>query len=184
MSEQLDLTELVQHAQQGDKVALDRLAEIAVKRLRVYVYRLTLQDDLAQDIVQETMLEMMKVLGKLKRTDRFLPWLYGIATNKLRHYYRSEATQRRATASKSESERPAESREEGLQNLLGQELKEVITSAIQGLKTRHRAVLIMRCYDDMSYAEIAGIMNVSTKAVKSLLARARATLRNRLSRYA
>jgi RNA polymerase sigma-70 factor, ECF subfamily len=182
MSEQLDLMELAQRAQQGDKVALDRLAEIAAKRLRVYVYRLTLQDDLAQDIVQETMLEMMKILGKLKRTDRFLPWLYGIATNKLRHYYRSEATQRRATASKSERERPIESREDGLQNLLGQELKEIITTAIQGLKTRHRAVLIMRCYDGMSYAEIAESMDSTEFGSRMLFIRAKKALEKQLSR--
>ncbi len=182
MSEQLDLMELAQRAQQGDKVALDRLAEIAAKRLRVYVYRLTLQEDLAQDIVQETMLEMMKILGKLKRTDRFLPWLYGIATNKLRHYYRSEATQRRATVSKSERERPAESREDGLQNLLGQELKEIITSAIQGLKTRHRAVLIMRCYDGMSYAEIAESMDSTEFGSRMLFIRAKKALEKQLSR--
>ncbi len=155
--------ELAQRAQQGDKVALDRLAELSVKRLHVYVYRLTLQEDLAQDIVQETMLEMVKILGKLKRTDRFLPWLYGIATNKLRHYYRSEATMRRATSSKSDQEQDRESREEGLHNLLNQELREIITGAIQGLKTRHRAVLIMRCYDGMSYAEIAESIHATVR---------------------
>lgn len=182
MSEQQDFMELAQRAQQGDKVALDRLAELSVKRLHVYVYRLTLQEDLAQDIVQETMLEMVQILGKLKRTDRFLPWLYGIATNKLRHFYRSEATMRRATSSKSDQEQDRESREEGLHNLLNQELREIITGAIQGLKTRHRAVLIMRCYDGMSYAEIADSMGSTEFGTRMLFIRAKKALEKQLSR--
>ena len=59
--------ELVERAQQGDKPSLNRLAEMARERLRVYVYRLTQKDDLTQEIVQESLLEMCKVLGKLHR---------------------------------------------------------------------------------------------------------------------
>ena len=98
MSEQLDVSTLATQAQQGDKGAMDRLAELASQRLRVYVYRLTLQDDLTQEIVQETLLEMCRVLGNLQNAERFWPWLYGIATNKLRHFYRSEQAMKRATS--------------------------------------------------------------------------------------
>ena len=182
MSDQLDLTELTKRAQRGEKEALDRLAELAVTRLRVYVYRLTLQEDLTQEIVQETLLEMVKILGKLKRSDRFLPWLYGIATNKLRHYYRSEATLRRASANRADMEPSGESREEGLENLLSQELKEIISSAIQKLKTRHRAVLVMRCYDGMSYAEIAESMGTTEFGTRMLFIRAKKALQKQLAR--
>ena len=78
--------ELVEQARQGDKASLNRLAEMARERLRVYVYRLTQKDDLTQEIVQESLLEMCKILGKLQKTDRFWPWLYGIATNKLHRH--------------------------------------------------------------------------------------------------
>ena len=182
MSEPLDVTELVQRAQRGDKEALDRLAEFSVKLLRVYVYRLTLQEDLTQEIVQETLLEMVKILGKLKNTDRFLPWLYGIATNKLRHFYRSEATLRRASTSHSKQHASDESPEQGLENLLSQELKEIVTGAIQGLKTRHRAVLVMRCYDGMSYAEIAESMGTTEFGTRMLFIRAKKALQRQLAK--
>jgi RNA polymerase sigma-70 factor, ECF subfamily len=182
MGEQNDFMELAERAQQGDKEALNRLAELSASRLRVYVYRLTYQDDLAQDIVQETMLEMVKVLGKLKRTDRFLPWLYGIATNKLRHFYRSESAHRRVNATRAERQEPSESRDEGLENLLSEELKDIIGTAIQALKTRHRAVLIMRCYDELSYAEIAESMGTSEFGTRMLFIRAKKALQKQLSR--
>jgi len=183
MSEQLDLQELTRRAQQGDKQALDRLAELAVNPLRVYVYRMTLQEDLALEIVQETLLEMVKIIGKLQKTDRFLPWLYGIATNKLRHYYRSEATLRRASANRAEKEpRSAHHREDGLESLLSQELKEIITGAISGLKTRYRAVLVMRCYDGMTYSEIADSMGTSEFGTRMLFIRAKKALQKQLAR--
>lgn len=174
--------ELAQRAQRGDRGALDRLAELAAKRLRVYVYRLTLQDDLTSEIVQETLLEMCRVIGKLRRTDRFLPWLYGIATNKLRHFYRSEQTMKRATASKSDMEQGVYANQEGLESLVSQELKEIVSQAIQGLKTNHRAVLIMRCYDGMSYAEIAESMGSSEFGTRMLFLRAKKALQKQLSR--
>jgi RNA polymerase sigma-70 factor (ECF subfamily) len=183
MSEQIDFEALTRLAQKGDKQALARLAELSVKPLRVYIYRLTLQEDLALEIVQETLLEMVKIIGKLQKADRFLPWLYGIATNKLRHYYRSEATLRRASANRAEKEpRSTHHREGGLENLLSQELKEIITGAISGLKTRYRAVLVMRCYDGMSYSEIADTMGTSEFGSRMLFIRAKKALEKQLAR--
>jgi DNA-directed RNA polymerase specialized sigma24 family protein len=74
MDKQVNEIELVERAQQGDRLSLNKLAEIARERLRTYVYRLTQKDDLTQEIVQESLLEMCKILGKLQNTDRFWPW--------------------------------------------------------------------------------------------------------------
>ena len=71
MDMQADYIELVERARRGDKQSLNQLAAMARERLRVYVYRLTLKEDLTQEIVQESLLEMCRVLGKLKQTDRF-----------------------------------------------------------------------------------------------------------------
>ncbi|MBN2593668.1 MAG: hypothetical protein JXA81_09195, partial [Sedimentisphaerales bacterium] len=79
--------ELVRKAQLGDADCLNRLAETARVHLREYVLRLTLREDLTQDIVQESILEMFKVFKKLKSTEQFWSWLDGIAFNKIRHHY-------------------------------------------------------------------------------------------------
>nr|MBP8305121.1 hypothetical protein [Phycisphaerae bacterium] len=129
MSEQLDVTQLAMRAQQGDKWAFDRLAELASVRLRVYMVRVTLREDLADEMVQETLLEMVKILGRLKNADRFWPWLYGIATNKLRHHYRSEQTHRRAVALQTRPDEDVSDPQEGIENLVTQEIKEVVSAA-------------------------------------------------------
>jgi RNA polymerase sigma-70 factor (ECF subfamily) len=182
MKRQSGYIRLVKQAQLGDRQSLDRLAESARERLRVYVYRLTLEEDVAQEIVQESMLEMCKVLGKLKKADRFWPWLYGIATNKLRRHKRSQRVQERAAASRAKQQGRPKHRNEGFEKLVSDELKQIVATAMQGLRTRHRAVLIMRCYDGMSYEEIAESMGCSEFGTRMLFLRAKRALAKQLAR--
>jgi RNA polymerase sigma-70 factor (ECF subfamily) len=182
MDGQVDCIELVERARQGDKQSLEALARIARERLRVYVYRLTQQDDLAQEIVQESLLEMCKVLGKLQRTDRFWSWLYGIATNKLHRHYRTEKALQHAAASEERRQGTMKDREGGFENLVSQELRQIVSAAMQKLRTRHKAVLVMRCYDGMSYAEIADSMGCSEFSTRMLFMRAKQALQKELGR--
>jgi len=87
MDDSADYIELVEKARLGDEESLIRLAEAATVRLVGYVYRLTLEEDLTQEIVQESILEMYKVFEKLKKAEKFWSWLYSIAYNKVRTHY-------------------------------------------------------------------------------------------------
>ena len=174
--------ELIERARSGDEKSLNKLAEQARQRLRVYVYRLTLNDDLTQEITQESLLEMCKILGKLKDCDKFWPWLYGIATNKLHRHHRTEQKFKRLAQSKAEHRESASQRSEGFENLVGQELKQIVSSAMRKLTTRHRAVLIMRCYDSMSYADISRSMQCSEFSTRMLFMRAKRSLQKELGR--
>jgi len=182
MDGQVDITQLVEMAQRGDKPSLERLARIAAERLRVYAYRLTQDNDLTQEIVQESLLEMCKVLGKLQRADRFWSWLYGIATNKLHRHYRTEKALQHAAASEERRRGSMKERQGGFENLVGQELKQIVSTAMQKLRTRHKAVLVMRCYDEMSYSEIAESMGCSEFSTRMLFMRAKQALQKELSR--
>jgi RNA polymerase sigma-70 factor (ECF subfamily) len=182
MNENSDYIEFVEKAQHGDKKSLNYLAELSRERLRLYVYRLTLNDDLAQEIVQESMLEMCKILGKLKRADRFWPWLYGIAINKLHRYHRTERTRKKVDMSKAKHHGSLKQRQQGLENIVSQELKQIVSAAMQKLKTRHKAVLVMRCYDEMSYSEIAESMGCSEFSTRMLFLRAKKSLQKELAR--
>lgn len=184
MDQQTYLIELIKKAQQGDKNSLDQLAMQVKDRLRTYVLRMTQQEDLAQDIVQESLLEMFKVIGKLRDSDKFWPWLYGIATNKLRRFYRTEATQRRVVAASLEKTGSSshEERRDGFEDLVGGELKQIVANAMKKLKTSHKAVLLMRCYDDMPYSEIAETMGCSEFSTRMLFLRAKRALQKELAR--
>lgn len=182
MDQQLDQIELIRRAQCGDRQSLEKLAEQARGRLHTFVYRLTQQEELTQEIVQESLFEMYKVLGKLKSAERFWPWLHGIATNKLRHHYRTERTQRNLAAASAERKASAKEHQDGLERLVGEELKQIVWSAMQKLRTQHKAVLVMRCYDDMAYADIAEAMGCSEFGTRMLFLRAKRALQRELSK--
>src|SRR5262249_28626223 len=63
------------------------------------------------------------------------------------------------------------------------ELAERIRAALDGLNERQKMAVVLNKFEDMNYAEIALVMGLTTKAVKSLLSRARANLRAALSGY-
>jgi len=174
---------LVKKAQLGDKDSLSDLAKTARVRLHEYVLRLTLNEDLTQDIVQETMLEMLRILQKLRKAETFWPWLYGIATNKTRNHYGK--LWRRRTRNFTEAgyqPRPA-SDDDTLSEVVTEELKQIVAQAVSQLAPHHRAVLTMRCYDHLSYAEIAKLMDCSEIGARASFYRAKKFLARRLSAY-
>jgi len=154
--------------------------EVARERLRVYVYRLVLDEESTQDIVQESMLEMFKILGKLKKVELFWSWLYGIALNKVHRHFRDQRHYRQRPESGYGSGQPSE--QEGIEKILSRELKQIVSTAMRQLKTEHRAILTMRCYDEMTYSEIAESIGCSEFAAKMLFVRAKRALQRQLSR--
>lgn len=183
MRNDIDYAELVKEAQLGDKDSLERLTELARERLRVDVYRLTLQQNITDDIVQESLLEMFKILSDLKEAHRFWPWLYKIALNKMRLHHRTERRRKDVTTSAGQEGQAQGDSREVMVGAIGAELKQIVLTAMQRLKPRHRAVLMMRCYREMEYDQIAETMECSEFAAKMLFFRAKKSLRRELGRY-
>ncbi len=175
--------ELVKKAQLGDKECLNRLAEAARVHLREYVLRLTLQEDLTQDIVQESILEMFRVFNKLKRADRFWSWLNGIAFNKIRGHYGRQWRHKTTSLSDIDCEVPTRDSQNALAGMINRELKQVVVKSMQELAPRHRAVLAMRCYEQMPYSKIAELMECTEFGAQSLFYRAKKSLAKKLSRH-
>jgi len=167
---------LVRQARQGDAEARGALLRIVEPRLAQYVGRLTLDRDLTTDIVQESIAEMLKIFPTLKDPERFWCWLYTIALNKLRMHYR-QRWRRRETSLTGVQEDWIEARSQDvLAELVAQELKEIVLRAVGQLEPRQRAVLTMRCYEQMSYEQIAGAMGCSQLGARVLFHRAKKTL--------
>lgn len=190
-----DTLDLVRKAQLGDRDSLNRLAEAVRVRLHEYVFRLTLQEDLTQDIVQETILEMLRLFGKLRQTDRFWAWLQGIAFNKVRNHFGKQWRHKTRSLSEfDESTLPSHGdrdcdpnarrySEDALADAVTDELKDIVLRCIEALEPRHRAILTMRCYDQMSYSDIGKLMDCSEIGARALFYRAKKALTSRLSRH-
>ncbi len=179
----MDYTALVERAKSGDREAMEALTEGVRGRLYAYVYRIVLREHLAQDITQETLLEMFKVLGKLQKADRFWPWLRAIAFNKIRRHH-SKLKQHREAVAAGYSPNPEnyEQAEMGLSGVVADELKFLVLGAMGELKPSHRKVLTMRCYENMDYADIAELMGCSELSARVAFCRAKKSLERALSR--
>jgi len=183
MEESFDYVGLVQKAQLGDKKCLDRLAEAVRERLYAYVYRYTLTDDLTGDIVQESILRMLETLGELREADQFWPWLYKIALNKIRLYYRKEQQHRKIPEPDMSDIQKHKDNQEVIAGIVYQEFRETVFAAMRDLKPEHRSVINMRCYDRMHFSEIANVMGCSELAAQKLFLRAKKSLKKQLARH-
>ena len=71
---------------------------------------------------------------------------------------------------------------DGLENLVSEELKGIVAAAMKKLRVRHKAVLVMRCYDGMTHSEIAESLGCSEFSTRMLFLRAKRALQRELSR--
>jgi DNA-directed RNA polymerase specialized sigma24 family protein len=92
MTDNVNYLELVKQAQIGHKESMSNLTELVEGGLCAYVYRLTLNYDLSQDLVQDTPLEMIKSLRKLEfdHIRQFWAWLYRTALGKVQLHFRAQ----------------------------------------------------------------------------------------------
>ena len=184
MNNNPDYNQLVIQAQLGDKESVDSLARLVRGRLCAYVYRIILEKDSTEDVVQDSLIEMVKSLEKLERVDRFWPWLRAISSNIIRNRY--YAKKQRKGISMSDATKPCwyqgdhNGSDTVLAEIISRELQQTVLGAIQALKQQHRMVLVMRCYEQMQYCEIAEVMGRTELGTRVLMSRAKKALRRKL----
>lgn len=183
---QIDIC-LIQQAQRGCQESLARLAERVQDDVYAFLYRMTLNHHLAQDLRQETLLEMVKSLPhvKMEHRDMFWAWIYKIAVSKVSRHYRLQGNRRieRATVCHSEWLHHQPARDEpGLSRLVRQELGHIVARAMSQLTPRHRGILALRCFSDMSFPQIAAVMGGSDLRARVSFFRARQALKRQLQR--
>jgi RNA polymerase sigma-70 factor (ECF subfamily) len=183
MRNDVDYAGYVRKAQLGDRESVERLSVLAEKRLRVDAWRLTLDKELAEEIVQESLVEMLKMLKELKEANRFWPWLYKIVLNKIRGHYRRESYRKTVPLSAATEGARANDDLDGMATVMSNELKEIVVGAMRSLKPNYRTVLTMRCYREMGYSEIAEAVGCSEFAAKMTFYRAKKSLKKQLVRY-
>ena len=188
MDFQINYTDLVKQAQFGCKESMDRLILLLQPRISSYIYRLTLNNDVTLDIRQEALLAVVTSLKGLEHPDGFWSWAYRIASNKVQEYFRNQqrekAIQKTLKLDKNYlSQKVPGSYGDGLKSLIEKELSEAIADAMSKLKFRHRNILVLRCCEQMSYSEIADIMNCSKLTAEVLFYRAKHSLKRELSKH-
>lgn len=145
----------------------------------------------AEDLAQEVFLRVYRNRKKYSPTAKFSTWLFTIANNLALNALRNRARKPVVPILGSESG-PLGVPQDQLMRANGEtpsyglrqaELAARIRAALDTLNERQRMAVILNKYEDMNYAEVAEVMGLTQKAVKSLLSRARARLRDALAGY-
>ena len=146
----------------------------------------------AEDLAQEVFLRVYRARKKYKPRSKFSTWLFTIANNLALNCLRSRQRKPVVSLPVHDSGPLGTRPEEQLvpdrghapgHHLQQMELAAIIRRALDELNERQRLAVVLNKFEDMNYAEIAEVMNLTTKAVKSLLSRARMNLRSALAGY-
>ena len=177
---------IITKAQQGDRTSMGHLVEVAEPRLLTYIFRLTLSQDIAEELCQKTLVKMVQSLKNLKNIDQFWNWLLRHAMGEVQHYYRDQKRRHEVEMEALNREYfkqyVARNHNDGLDESARIELSEIVYEAIAQLKFTYRSILILRCYEQLSFAEIAQLMNCKEFGARVLFFRAKYALRQHLSR--
>jgi len=163
--------QLIRAVMAGDQMALAVLVTRHHAPLLGYLYRLVGGDrQLSEDLVQETLLHVLR--QRTYQAGRpFKPWLYMIATNLARDYFKS-AVVRKSRRSDDEEEAllHLEDSEPGPEErALAAERSSEVRAALAQLREEYRVVLLLRFYQGFNLQEIAETLHIPLGTVKSRL---------------
>jgi RNA polymerase sigma-70 factor, ECF subfamily len=152
----------------------------------LYSYALVLSRDRteAEDLVQETCLRAIRAMGSLRPDSNAKGWLVTILRNIWFNQLRQWRTAREVVELDLQvdgANRAADSRKDPHATYVSNIEQEQVRTAIQQLPVEFREVIILREYEDLSYQEIAAVLECPLGTVMSRLARARSKLRDLLS---
>jgi RNA polymerase sigma-70 factor (ECF subfamily) len=161
---------LVQRAQQGERAAFAALVERYQQPLGSYLWRLTRDRELASDLTQEAFLHAYRSISATPPGLLIRPWLYRIATNLAYDEFRRR--RRSGRLQRGMVERTAA---EDASSLI--EERELVRLALERLRARDRAVLLLCAVEQLAYAEVGVIFGCSSEAVRKQFTRAKGRFR-------
>ncbi len=141
----------------------------------------------AEDIAQQVFLRIWRNAKRYRPDAKFTTYLYTITRNLVFNETRRKSRKKEVSSDAREenSNQLVEANPDGKPDseLLQAELQAAVDAAIAALPETQRMAVVLRNYEQLSYEEIAEVMDLSVSAIKSLLFRARTTLREVLSSY-
>ena len=164
----------------GDRSAMSQLIERHSRRVRDYIRMMVKDNDVADDIHQETFIKAVRVIDEGRYTDsgKFLSWVLRIAHNRVLDYFRAQKQSKQVNESEAGynilgTMRFAEPTVED--EMVSRKIEDDVRRLIELLPDEQRQVVMMRYYSKMSFQEIADQTDVS---INTALGRMRYALIN------
>ncbi|MBK9030439.1 MAG: sigma-70 family RNA polymerase sigma factor [Myxococcales bacterium] len=180
---------LVERAQRGDRDAFRALFERYHRRAYALAFGVVRNQDDALDVVQDAFIKAHRHLDKFEGQASFYTWLYRIVMNLAIDHIRKHKRHQPVDFTDAAVE-GAISEDALLPKIIGgnpgralmdREIRERISEALDGLSDNHRAVLVMRELEGLSYEEMAATMQCSKGTIMSRLFHARKNMQRQLA---
>lgn len=178
----------VRKAQGGDKAAYGHLVNRYYEMVLAVSFGVLRERESSRDVTQDVFLKVFREIGKFREESRFKTWLYRVAMNAAI----DEARKRRPQVSLDQTDASEDmekmpfvlpDRSPGpREEVSAKERRSRVVKAIDKLSPDHRAVLVLREWEDLSYEEIADTLGIEIGTVMSRLFYARKKLGEILQR--
>ncbi|HUU42807.1 MAG TPA: sigma-70 family RNA polymerase sigma factor [Planctomycetota bacterium] len=181
-------TQLMLQFTRGDLLAFRKLVRRNEGIVLNLAYRYLSDHAEAEDVVQEVFLKVYGAAESYQPRAKFTTWVYRITVNVCLNRLRAARTRRGVPLDASDEDEPTlELAEAGAEapsaRLEREELETKVREAMAKLPGAQRTAVLLRRFDELSYEQIAEVMETTVAAVKSLLARARQTLKALLHKH-
>jgi RNA polymerase sigma-70 factor (ECF subfamily) len=182
---------LMLRVKRGDRAAFAELVEKYKQPLFNFVFR-TLRDETeTEDVAQNTFLQVWKSRARYEHTAKFSTWIFTIARNlclneiRRRSRHPAESLEETHPEHDDQPSRQYEDKKGFLptETALHGELARKIEEALAALPENQRTAILLCRQDELSYEEIAEVLDCSLSATKSLIHRGRETLKEKLKPY-
>jgi RNA polymerase sigma-70 factor (ECF subfamily) len=178
--------ELVAQLQQGNEAAFRTLVECYQQRVYGTAFSLLRSAEEAEDVAQEVFVEVYQTVARFRSETTLSTWLYRLATSRaLQHRRRASAKKRFAYFTSllgfhNQVLHEPPDHAHPLALLEGEQHLRLLHGHIGRLPSQQQVAFTLRHEQDLSYDEIAAVLDTTVAAVESLLFRARQTLRRHL----
>lgn len=167
----------MQRVASGDFSAMRELVDYWQKPLINFFFRSVNSVHTAEDLAQATFVKIFRNAGTYEPKAKFSSWLFLVARSVLISNFRKDAVRPATVTDPSELPAVAEP-----QDALGvSDLEFAFSESVKTLPENHRTAILLLCQQELSYEEIASLMNASVQNVKTWIFRARQSLRDALS---
>lgn len=183
---------LMLQVRQGNAVAYEELVGKYQRRVISFFQHMVSREH-AEDLAQEVFLRIYRARATYEPGARFSTWLFTIAHNVASNAIRRQQQRKEVNVASADSgqltAKPLDLMAQATSGFMParradkRETAEMVSLAIQTLNERQKTAILLSKFENMSYQEIAETMGLTTQAVKSLLSRARANLRDILEPY-
>ena len=177
-------------AQKGDQASFESLLRKYFTRIFNFAYRYLGSRESAEDIAQETFIRVHRCLASYRPEAKFQTWLYVIARNLCFNELRKNKYKTFSLEGMTSSENGEFPKQfadmmtiSPAKELENKETLALVMQVIESLPENQKTAVLLRRFEGLAYEEIAQAMGLSLQAVKSLLNRAKESLRQKLSHF-